>query len=192
MNSEPQITGATPPETLFPRTMLRIEDLVHEIEHGPDPRMRDQARQLTQALLDLHRSGLEKIWTLLERSGDAGEPVRSACLEDPLLSSLLVLHDLHPVDSAARLAQALERVRPQLQGHGGDVELVSFVDDVVHLRLVGKCDGCPSAGQTMRNLVENALCESAADITSIFWDNSTTDRPPQVSGFVPLESFGKW
>ena len=77
----------------------------------------------------------------------ADAELRERLLNDELLSSLLVLHGLHPRDVADRVSDALEKVRPYLGSHGGDVELIS-VDEasgVVKLRLGGSCDGCPSS-----------------------------------------------
>ena len=51
----------------------------------------------------------------------------------------------------------LERIRPALQADGGDIELVSLEGDIVRLRLLGACAGCPTAAITLQVGVETAL-----------------------------------
>ena len=44
----------------------------------------------------------------------------------------------------SRVEQALERVRPYLRSHGGNVEMLGIAEGVVRLRMLGSCNGCPS------------------------------------------------
>ena len=71
-------------------------------------------------------------------------PALAATLaDDPLVATLLMIHDLHPVPLEARVAEALERVRPYMESHGGDVEL---------LELRGRRRPDPPAGQLLQLL----------------------------------------
>ena len=59
---------------------------------------------------------------------------------------------------SANLEQLLEElVRPALRDHGGDVELVSFEDGVLSLKMLGRCAGCPAATMTNETLIEGQL-----------------------------------
>ncbi|GAF74731.1 unnamed protein product, partial [marine sediment metagenome] len=51
-----------------------------------------------------------------------------------------------------QVTEAIAGIRPALQEHGGDVELVEAVeaDGVVQVRLQGACKGCPGARMTLR------------------------------------------
>lgn len=54
--------------------------------------------------------------------------------------------------------KAIDRIRPNLQADGGDVELVEVGDDgVVKVRLTGACHGCPMAQLTLKNGIEKTL-----------------------------------
>ena len=55
------------------------------------------------------------------------------------------------------LMKVLEKVRKGLQQDGGDVELVSFEDGVVKVRLKGACCGCPCSQMTISGFVEREL-----------------------------------
>ena len=42
-----------------------------------------------------------------------------------------------------KIKQVIDKLRPQLQADGGDIELVSIEDDgTVKVRLLGHCVGC--------------------------------------------------
>ncbi len=50
-----------------------------------------------------------------------------------------------------RVEAVLDKVRPMLQGDGGDVELVDITDKgVVQVRLTGACKGCPMSQMTLK------------------------------------------
>ena len=63
----------------------------------------------------------------------------------------------------------IETIRPMLQGHGGDIELVG-VDEatgVVSVRLQGACRGCPGALMTLKMGVERHLKEQIPEVTEV-------------------------
>lgn len=55
-------------------------------------------------------------------------------------------------------------VRPQLRGHGGDLEVLSVEDGVLRFKLTGQCAGCPAADLTTEELIRG---EVAARIPTI-------------------------
>src|SRR5580698_1761933 len=203
-----------PEPTPLPQGMDRIEELVARIEGAADPTFRDDALALVQLLLDLHRQGLARIIEIAghpdtSRSNGApsGKAANGATLNgtaangaasngtgglidrlaaDERVAPLLMLHDLHPVDLPTRVEQALEKVRPLLRSHGGDVELVDLSEGVVKLKLDGSCHGCPSSSITLRNAIEEAIFEFAPDIERL--EVAGVVEPPPASGFVPLEA----
>ncbi len=187
-----------PEPTPLPQGMDQIEELVARIEGAADPALRDDALALVQLLLDLHRQGLARIIEIAGRSdaprqngaasnGMGGLIHRLAA--DERVAPLLMLHDLHPVDLPTRVEQALEKVRPLLRSHGGDVELVDLSDGVVKLKLDGSCHGCPSSSITLRNAIEEAVFEFGP--TSSVWkwrESSIHRRPPDSSRWRPFAS----
>jgi Fe-S cluster biogenesis protein NfuA len=141
--------------------MHRLDDLLKEIEHFKDPQARAKTREIVQTLMDFHGAALARLIEQL-----AAQAIESAT-RDELVSNLLLLYGLHPLDLEARVAQALQKVRPYLHSHGGNVELVEIADGVVRLRLDGSCHGCPSSAQTLKQTIEEAIFESAPDVSAI-------------------------
>jgi Fe-S cluster biogenesis protein NfuA len=67
-----------------------------------------------------------------------------------------------------RVQAALEKIRPQLQADGGDVELVDTSEDGrVRVRLQGACAGCPMSQMTLKNGIERILTREVPEVTAV-------------------------
>ncbi|MBA2282158.1 MAG: NifU family protein [Acidimicrobiia bacterium] len=132
-------------------------------------------QDVVSLVTDLYGGGLARV---LELAGDDGE-LRRRMADDELVSSLLIVHDLHPVGVEDRVRQAIESVRPYLGSHGGDVEVLDVDADegVVTLRMLGSCDGCASSSVTLELAVQRAIEEAAPEITRIAVDGGAPDGP---------------
>ena len=64
-----------------------------------------------------------------------------------------------PSDLRRRIEAVLdEHVRPGLRADGGDVEVVGIdADRIVQVRMMGACQGCPSAIMTLTFGIESTL-----------------------------------
>ncbi|MEP6956794.1 MAG: NifU family protein, partial [Chthoniobacterales bacterium] len=103
--------------------------------------------------------------------------------DDELVSSLLLVHGLHPLDLESRVRNALEKVGPRLAQHGGSVDLLGVTrDGVVRLRLAGNCHGCPSSILTLKFSIEEAIYAAAQDVTSLEVEGTTPLAPATAQG----------
>jgi Fe-S cluster biogenesis protein NfuA len=67
-----------------------------------------------------------------------------------------------------KVKDIIESIRPALQGHGGDVELVGTDEDnTVRVRLQGACQGCPGATMTMKMGIERILKEKVPEVKEV-------------------------
>ena len=67
-----------------------------------------------------------------------------------------------------KVKDIIEAVRPNLQAHGGDIELVATDDDNnVKVRLQGACQGCPGAAMTMKMGIEKILREKVPELKEV-------------------------
>ncbi|HEX3538894.1 MAG TPA: NifU family protein [Acidimicrobiales bacterium] len=144
----------------------RIEQLLDELRAAADPRIYGQAEEMLGLVTDLYGGGLARIAEIV---GEEDPAMLDRLAGDELVSSLLLVHGLHPEDLATRVGRALEGVRPMLASHGGDVELldIDVQAGAVHLNLLGSCHGCPSSTVTLRLAVETAIAEAAPEIVII-------------------------
>ena len=60
-----------------------------------------------------------------------------------------------------------ERVRPYLREHGGDVEILSYEDGILRVRMLGHCAGCPAADLTNESLIEEELKQAMPDLKKV-------------------------
>ncbi len=148
------------------------------------PKVRAQTKEIIQGILDLHGAGLEKILEHLAGTGDAGLIVIDSLAQDDLVGSLLLLYGLHPLDLETRVRQALEKARPGLHSHGGNVELLGVDGGVVRLRMQGSCNGCPSSAVTLKSTIEEAIYEKAPDVVAIELEEAAANVPeiPALAG----------
>lgn len=67
-----------------------------------------------------------------------------------------------------KILKALDSVRPGLQADGGDVEFVRVDENnVVYLRLVGACGGCPMSTITLKQGIERIMKMQVPEITAV-------------------------
>lgn len=170
-------------ENLLGSAGERISALLDALGSG-GPVARGRAEELVRQVTELYGSGLERILHVLDRRGVLDPGTVSALTSDPLVSGLLVIHGLHPVDLPGRVAAALDSVRPYLGSHGGDVELLGISEEgVVRLRLLGSCQGCPSSSVTLKLAVEDAIETAAPEVTAIEVEEAA---PAAVPALIPI------
>jgi Fe-S cluster biogenesis protein NfuA/nitrite reductase/ring-hydroxylating ferredoxin subunit len=140
----------------------RIEQLLGSLRPGRD---KDTAEELVRLLVEMYGDGLARVVALLR---ERDPELVMALTGDELLESLLLLHDLHPVDLDTRIQRALDRVRPYLGSHAGGVEYHG-VDErgIARLRLEGSCNGCPSSAVTVRSAIEGAILDAAPELAGV-------------------------
>lgn len=60
-----------------------------------------------------------------------------------------------------------EKIRPRLQEHQGDIQLISVEDGVVRIKFLGACSGCPSADITVEEVVKGLLQQEIPEIQDV-------------------------
>lgn len=166
----------------FQERTEQIDRLVQLVTAFKDDDARTTSLELLQSMMDLHGAAMARIIELLSESGEAGRSSLSKLGSDPLICGLLVLYGIHPVALEERVSRAIEKVRPQLQKHGGSVELLQVADEVVRVKIESSGSGCGSSADTLKSTVEQAILEAAPEIVAI----SVEADEPAASGFVPL------
>ena len=57
-----------------------------------------------------------------------------------------------------------EKVRPSLRAHGGEIQIDHLEDQVLYVKLLGQCAGCPSADLTNETLLEAELVQALPEL----------------------------
>jgi Fe-S cluster biogenesis protein NfuA/nitrite reductase/ring-hydroxylating ferredoxin subunit len=157
----------------------RVQELTEHLDSIADPGIRAITDELTAAIVQMYGVGIERMLRILEQTPGA-EPAREAFAADELISSLLLIHDLHPVPVDVRAARALDRVRPYMESHGGNVEFLGIEDGVAKLRLQGSCKSCSASSATLELAVRQALEELCPDLEGMDVEGVPG---PEVPGF---------
>jgi len=173
-------------EDEFQQRAKSIETLVLKLESVSDPALRSVARDLVQALMELHGASIERMMEIVHDAGDAGRSIIAQFGRDDVVRSVLLLYGLHPQDLLTRVTQALESTRPFLKSNSASAELVSIDEaDVVTVGFQTKTGGCGSGAASVKARVEGALQDAAPDASAIV----VQDHSPvslNGAGFVSL------
>jgi Fe-S cluster biogenesis protein NfuA/nitrite reductase/ring-hydroxylating ferredoxin subunit len=157
----------------------RVETLLGELRNHAEPAVQRKAEEIVRILMEFYGAGLTRMIELC--ADERVTSLAAAFSDDPLVSSLLSLHGLHPIPVEVRIQEALDKVRPYLGSHAGGVEFLGVDDEgVVHLRLQGSCDGCPSSTVTVKLAIERAIEEAAPEVSRI--DVEGVTAPPKAGG----------
>ena len=172
-----------------PPTTRSLSDLVDDIQQWEalveqwDDSQQQVVLQLKQAIEALHKEALTRLIRSVKQ--EAVGALRNAA-RDEVVYGLLRYHDLVKAPSLQqRLRQALDEVRPGLQEHQGDIELVSIrLPDTVEIRLMGACSHCPASQLTLSEGVETAIkrhCPEIAHVIEVAYQPvaRSSEEPPE-------------
>ena len=139
----------------------RVETLIAELRAQAGPQAAATAEELVSCLVELYGTGLA---TIIEVVGQDKPELMDKLVADPLVESLLLVHDLHPLDTSTRVRRAVEDVLPQLGSHAGDVEYLGL-DDTGVLRLRLEQRGC--SADTVRDVISKAVAAAAPEAAGV-------------------------
>ena len=66
-----------------------------------------------------------------------------------------------------RIERALDRIRPAIESHGGEVDLEEIRDGVASVRMSGACIGCPMAPVTLQMGIMKVIRDAAPEIAYV-------------------------
>jgi Fe-S cluster biogenesis protein NfuA len=160
------------------RHLARVQELTEALEALPEGHAKDVAEDLIGAIMELYGDGLRRVVGALQEAGAAGQEIHAQLVEDGVVASLLLIHDLFPIDLETRVREALATVRPYMESHGGDVEFLGIDDGVARLRLEGHCKGCPASAATLELAIKEAIEEAAPDLAGLEVEGVVVPRKP--------------
>lgn len=153
-------------QTTLASLVKNIESL-EAIVQGWDESQRLTVQALRRAIDNLHKEALARLIRGIKTEPGALQALKRVVGDEIVYAVLRHLELVRP-SLNERIEHALTSVRPLLQGHGGNVELVK-VDppDTVEIKLLGACDGCPASGLTLTEGIEKAIREHCPEIVTI-------------------------
>ncbi|MER5637961.1 thioredoxin [Kitasatospora sp. NPDC002227] len=145
------------------QTGLRIQQALDQLAEGG---AQEAGEQLVRELMAMYGDGLARLVRALPAAA------LERLLDDPAVAGLLVLHELHPEDTATRIRRALASL-PE------PVELTGYDAATGSVRLRRTRGGCGCAEQD----VEAALACHAPEVASVLLEQAPQllqigSRPP--------------
>ena len=142
----------------------RLQKLLAQVEALPYPGAKELIQDCMESVLGFYGAALKRILQVVSEDGSEGRKVFRDLIRDDVVKGILLIHDLHPLNLEARLLEALDKVRPYLKSHGGNVELISLENDVARLRLQGTCQSCASSSVTLELAIRHAIEQACPDL----------------------------
>jgi len=156
----------------------RVEALLAELRSHAGPQVAAIAEELVSCLVELYGAGMARIAAIVG-DDEAGPRLLDRLAADPLVESLLLVHDLHPLDTSTRVRRAVEQVLPQLGAHAGEVEYRGLDEQgVVRLRLERGAHGCQSSAATIQTVIEQAVRTAAPEAAGV--DIEVAEMPAEL------------
>ncbi len=79
---------------------------------------------------------------------------------------------LMTIDEIARVVE--NKVNPKLAEHYGGAMVTSWEDGVVYVKMTGACGQCPSAQDTIENVVKEILMSELPEVKDVVLDTSVS------------------
>jgi hypothetical protein len=153
-----------------------IESLIRKMGALGDSEATAQAQTLVRLLMSLYGAGLSRMLEIVRTEGGGPQAVLDRLASDPLLASLLVLHDLHPHPIDIRVQRALVELRPHLPADT-HLTLVAIDTDSVRVRVEQSAYEPARSDGTIRLAIERAIQEAAPEIGGIQIDGLDPPSP---------------
>jgi hypothetical protein len=144
----------------------RLETLIQALESSHDSSAAI-AREFASALLDFHKTGITRLLQIVRSEASVGSNLLAQLTADQVVQSLLLIHDLHPVDVESRVRQAIAQLAPLLEAQAFSVTIVAVSSDRVRLQLNGSGANDQASFQLLEQTLQAALLEAAPDVREV-------------------------
>ena len=68
-----------------------------------------------------------------------------------------------------------EKIRPSIQEHGGDIEIVSLQDEILKIKLLGSCIGCSYAQTTTIDNVKKIIISENIGVKDVILETGVSE-----------------
>lgn len=154
--------GSDEEQLSYQEAWEHIAELADGLANHPDSKVSERVLELLDWIDAVHRDGLGRMIEMTRAW--RGEIFLESLARDEITGTMLNAYGLGEgldpeADEANQKAieAAMAEIRPLVESHGGDIEVVSVEDGVVKVRMKGTCDGCASSSATLTYGLEAAL-----------------------------------
>lgn len=172
--------GTLPPA--LDGTVERVAALVERVEQAGEPPTQAEVLALLRDIDGIHRPGLRRLFRLIRRAG-----LEDEARADAHVRFLFELYDLDEGGERQRAEAVLELLRPEVEAHGGRLDVVEAAEESLKVRLSAAGVGAAHLAQVGER-VEHLLLDALPGLERVEVAVESLAAAPQPAGFVPLSS----
>ncbi|MED5374435.1 MAG: NifU family protein [Myxococcota bacterium] len=180
-------------EKSFEQSARDLESLESVVAAWAD-HQRSTVQALRTSVEELNAEALRRLIRVVKAEPGGLEALTKA-LDDPWVRGVLHYHGMIR-DPKPRLwdqvQAALNTVRPALDSHNGDVELLAVEPPEIRIRMLGGCNGCAFTDATVKLGIEKAVCEHVPEIERVVVvEGSAADAASEANRNTAESPFSK-
>jgi Fe-S cluster biogenesis protein NfuA len=158
----------------------RIERILDELRGVSGPHAWRKIEELVTRFLTIYGEGLDQMLLhAREMAGSRSLELDQRLAADELVSSLLLLHGLHPQSTEVRARNAITALDSVLAEHGATVELVDATGGAVRLSLK-TAPSCGSSRHALEGVLRRTIEDAAPEVREIEIDGISETRSDLV------------
>ncbi len=71
------------------------------------------------------------------------------------------------MEAEEKIKKIIEHIRPYINADGGDLEFVSYVDNIVTVKLTGACVGCSMIDTTLNDGIKGWILDEVPEVKDV-------------------------
>lgn len=73
-------------------------------------------------------------------------------------------------ETITRIISLIDKMRPYIASDGGNIEFVKYENNIVYVRMLGNCDGCPLIDVTLKDGIEEMIMSEIPEVKAVLLD----------------------
>ena len=168
----------------------QIDQLLGEFKNESEE-IKEKVKRLIELIEEFNRIGLIKIVKKLKED-EKGKKLLLELVKEPEVYALFLKHRIVKPDKRSQVAMLIEKIKPYIRSHGGDIELVDIQGDTLIVKMFGSCVGCSQVGETLQKGILEVVQEQFPDIKNIRVIPVRSSSPVgEEKKVVPLEELSE-
>ncbi|MGN1398705.1 MAG: NifU family protein [Erysipelotrichaceae bacterium] len=79
------------------------------------------------------------------------------------------------MDTEEKIKTIIDHIRPYINGDGGDIEFVSYLDGIVTIRMLGACVGCSMIDTTVNEGIKGWIMDEIEEVKDVVVEQNFPD-----------------
>lgn len=143
----------------------QIDKLLEEFRNENEE-IKEKVKRLIELIEEFNRIGLIKIVKKLKED-EIGKKLLLELVKEPEVYALFLKYGIVKPDKKSQVAMLIEKIKPYIKSHGGDIEFVDVQGDTLIVKMFGSCVGCSQIGETLQRGILELVQQQFPEIKNI-------------------------